>query len=933
MLRLAAVLLALLVLVPPAAPASAPRAWVDPAIAAADPAARLTLGLGFDHVPSADEARAIQARVPAIFYPHLPAAVAFARAQDVDALLDAPGLLSIVLDVPARTLALPEAQQGNFGGTGDAITRADLARAMGFDGKGVGLAVIDLGASGLHPGLRPRALGGPLVQNVKVLVSPDHLKDDQPADVPVTLYVENVTDSDMTDGHGTHTAAIAAGSWTSDGLFGGRAPGADLVTIGTGDALALPWILGGWEWVLAHREAYHIRIVSNSYGVEGPFNPVHPLQLATRAASDAGILVLFSAGNNGPGERTMNTYAQAPWVVAVGSTTLAGAMATSSSRGDAESGKPGPDLVAPGVEIISGRNQPVSGNEVTYRTPWTDSAYVPPEHLAWYRAISGTSMACPQVAGIAALVMQANPNLTAQQVRAILESTARPLVGYEYVAQGHGMVDAQAAILAALGQPTPPRDYVQPTVRTWDGTTIVYPYHGALLGGPDKSAGAFRPRQAFPVHLPAQGATLTFSWSSAAPLPLDPADGLVLSLFGADGALASRVELAGAEGSHTFVLDAADLVAHADPRWSAAYWTLVIDMDAGAIVYDVEARVTYATAQLPEVAHNPPAPPVPLPPRLSHRPIVIASDADFTAANGVTRGSGTIDDPYVIEGWDIAPGSGNALAIGGTLGTTKHVLIQNVHLHDTKTNCLNLDHVAHVTVRVSQLDGCDFALNAKGVTDLGVDENVVASSHHGIAMYGVQGARITGNTIREMGTDAIVVGQGLTQQSTVSTDVVLEDNTLLGPESLIILSSPGAIGTVLRRNAFGEGAFLDFNLLPARATISETLWLQGSPRYVSRVLTVTHPDPLVNAIVDAGSDRAAAPGATVCFGDARADVQAPESATSLVWDFGDGATGSGLHPCHAYDAAGRYTARLSALLASPDGASRALHDTVAVVVG
>lgn len=896
--------------------------WVDPELrsqAAAGPDRIVTAVLGFGEVPDLALLRARGFSV--MGYEHLPVAVAYVRGRDLPRLLAQPNILSAAADVELETYAIPTAVPSNFGGTGDELTRADEARALGYVGTGVGVAVIDLGTSGLHPGLRPRSLGGPMVQNVKVLVSPGKILASQPAQSPVTVYVEDLINSDLTDGHGTHTAGIAVGGWTADGLLGGRAPGADLVAVGTGDLLALPWVLGGLEYVAANRERYNIKVVNNSWGVEGPYNPIHPVNLATEALAEDGVLMIFSAGNGGPGLRTMNAYAQAPHVLAVGATTLSGAIASFSSRGDPASGKPGPDLVAPGAEIVSGRNQWVSGNDVTLRTPWHDAAFVPPEHLNWYRAVSGTSMASPQVAGIAAQIWQANPALTSEEVVAILQETARPIVGFEAVAQGPGLVDAYAAVQRALGHATPPPAYVEPTIVERDGETFLYPFHGALVGGPSKDAPAFHQEVPFPVYLPADEVTVGFSWRA-----LGPTSGLRFSVLGADGTLVRSVPLDGLEGAITIALTQDELTSRKHPNWSAGYWTGVVDLDGGAVEWDMDARAAYDGGVLPLVVHAPPPPPPPPAARVPRAPIAIASDADFTAANGVTDGSGTPDDPYIIEGWDIDPAAGVGISIGGTLGTTSHVVIRNVRVHDTNGNCIDLTRVQHLTLRDSVFDGCDFSFHSRGGSDLLLEDNVFESSARGPAFYGASSVVLRGNLLRDLASSGIIIGQGFTQQSTVSTDVLIEDNVLLGPGSSLMISSPVAIGVEMHGNALGEGAYLDLQIAPTLPTISDTLWLDGVPQIIWRMLTVPH-DPLpIATIVDAGSDRRA--GGRVCFDDARADV-AGATITDITWHFGDGGVSSELAACHDY-APGSYEARLTVTISMPDGSTRVLGDSVLV---
>lgn len=106
-----------------------------------------------------------------------------------------------------------------------------------------------------------------------------------------------------------------------------------------------------------------------------------------------------------------------------------------------------PTIVAPGVDIISTR----STTNAASNGGANDVDYIAPEHLARYTMISGTSMSTPHVAGIIALMLEANPNLTPLQVKAILEDTATNMAGRESWEVGAGHVNAYAAVSAALG--------------------------------------------------------------------------------------------------------------------------------------------------------------------------------------------------------------------------------------------------------------------------------------------------------------------------------------------------------------------------------------------------------------------------------------------------------------------------------------------------
>ena len=146
-------------------------------------------------------------------------------------------------------------------------------------GKGVTVAIIDTGVDFTHPDLAKA-----MKANVKLVgVGQDPLP---------TVPVAGIPNSDTSSGHGTHVAGDVAGRGTaSNGEQKGMAYGADLVGIGTGDALSVITALAGYDWMLENREKYGIRVVNNSWGTGfGPFDPMDPVALATRRASDAGVV-------------------------------------------------------------------------------------------------------------------------------------------------------------------------------------------------------------------------------------------------------------------------------------------------------------------------------------------------------------------------------------------------------------------------------------------------------------------------------------------------------------------------------------------------------------------------------------------------------------------------------------------------------------------
>jgi hypothetical protein len=250
----------------------------------------------------------------------------------------------------------------------------------------------------------------------------------------------------------------------SNGRYRGIAPGADLVGVGTGEAMSVFNAVEGFDWILGHKDEYGIRIVTNSWGRGfAPFNPADPIQVATRAAADAGLVVLFAMGNDGD-EMTMNPYAAAPWVIPVaagsqaGGVTgfssagieadvLGGAFAGSDVHGDPRRplhlGLYHPAVTAPGQDIVSTRAR---NTLLPALAAAKDAGGLSPAQLPYYTTMSGTSMATPETAGLAALVLEADPSLTPGQVRTVLQVTARPVPGVPFEKQGYGYADASAAV-------------------------------------------------------------------------------------------------------------------------------------------------------------------------------------------------------------------------------------------------------------------------------------------------------------------------------------------------------------------------------------------------------------------------------------------------------------------------------------------------------
>ncbi|MFT6902197.1 MAG: serine protease AprX [Colwellia sp.] len=324
-----------------------------------------------------------------------------------------------------------------------------------FTGKGVTVIVND---SGIDATLDDLEFGTKVVGNVQGITHAQALS--------LTgvdgVWIKGQPNTDLNVGHGTHCAGTVGGWGThSNGKYKGAAPGADIVGYGSGAGLSILDALGGYDYAISSIWDFNspIRVMSNSWGSSGKYDPAGPISLASYKAHRLEIISVFAAGNSGAGEDTHNPYAQIPWGMSVGASTKQGDLIDFSSRG--KRGETGdfimPDgsswiyknevtIVAPGVNIISTRAK----TNIASNGGADDVGVIENEYLPFYTRISGTSMAAPHVAGIVALMLEANPALTNLQIKAIIQQTATNMPGYQSWEVGAGHVNAYAAVAGAL---------------------------------------------------------------------------------------------------------------------------------------------------------------------------------------------------------------------------------------------------------------------------------------------------------------------------------------------------------------------------------------------------------------------------------------------------------------------------------------------------
>lgn len=333
-------------------------------------------------------------------------------------------------------------------------------------GGKVGVAYVDTGIDATHADLQ---LGKNVVQNVMFPLAEVPLN--FPSDFVPPVFLEDQLQSDVEGGHGTHGAGVTAGTGQASGTFyGGVAPGANLIGLVAGNdaGLSIFAIVQAYEYALANQFRYNIRVANNSFGTtmnDRPYDPFDPINVATREMHDRFITVVFAAGNDGDAPGVINPLSVAPWVISVaaGEKQGLGTPAPFSSRGEDNgtgtdtAGQPAdplatpnlrPDITAPGVDIKSTRSK---GPGVTNLagTALGQDRDIPPAFLPFYTTSQGTSFAAPHVSGVVALMLEADPMLTPDDVVTLLRGTATPMVPFEERVVGAGYVDAHNAVRAA----------------------------------------------------------------------------------------------------------------------------------------------------------------------------------------------------------------------------------------------------------------------------------------------------------------------------------------------------------------------------------------------------------------------------------------------------------------------------------------------------
>jgi serine protease AprX len=373
-----------------------------------------------------------------------------------------PGVLAVTEDASVTLSSAEVDSQAGLNGSLRRITHEMTGAASmwdaGYTGAGVDVAVIDSGTVPID-GLRTAG---------KVVHGPDLSFEGQ---VCTSAGCQDSPVAHLdTYGHGTHMAGIIAGrddaapatvDSSSAGDFVGVAPDARIVSVKVADAQGrtdVSQAIAAIDWVIQHKNAngLNIRVLNLSFGTDGVQSYLlDPLAFAAEQAWHKGIVVVVAGGNTGFGSAKLNNPAYNPYLLAVGGTDGRGTATTEddivgdwSATGD---GQRNPDVVAPGQSVVSLR-VPNSQLDAAYPGGRTGERF--------FRG-TGTSQAAAVVSGAAALLLEQRPELTPDQVKALLTGTAKTLPAADRRAQGNGLIDLAAASAAATPN----------AVQTWERST------------------------------------------------------------------------------------------------------------------------------------------------------------------------------------------------------------------------------------------------------------------------------------------------------------------------------------------------------------------------------------------------------------------------------------------------------------------------------
>ena len=354
---------------------------------------RIGVIVDFDHLPTSEDEILLTSSVDFVHFHtyHLIDSIAGSVAvEDIGKLSKLPGVVMIELD---GILEIVNSDAKEVHGVGA------IYEETGYNGSGSVVAIIDTGIDGEHVGL-------------------DDLDDDNSTDDPkIIAFFDAVNNASATDGdvvpyddhgHGSHCAGTTAGTGAPTYDNPGMAPQAQLVGVKVldgGGSGSFAGVMLGMEWTVEKRHDFNIRAASMSLGgfglIEWTSSEEESVNRMANEMVRNGIALFIAAGNSAVSAQ-IGTPGSAEDVITVGALDKDTKIAVYSSQGPTEEGRVKPNIAFVGSSVMS-----VEANTGT-----------------GYRSMSGTSMATPGAAGVAALMYQANPDLSPFDIRNIMQETS-----------------------------------------------------------------------------------------------------------------------------------------------------------------------------------------------------------------------------------------------------------------------------------------------------------------------------------------------------------------------------------------------------------------------------------------------------------------------------------------------------------------------------
>jgi subtilisin family serine protease len=447
---------------------------------------KISVLVDFDHMPTESDEQLLIDEVgfePSWRFHHIPIIAGTIETELLDDLLNVEGVVFLTLNGELR-IALDNAI---------GIHHVDTVWDYGYTGEGISIAIIDTGIDPLHVGLNDFD-DDPLTSDPKVVAFYDALDDSGDNG-------DGTTEPYDDQGHGSHCAGISAGTGAveegpmSDGSkpYRGVAPDAWLVgvkVLDSGGSGSFAEVMRGMEWTIDNKIKYNIRAASMSLGgvwlIELTQEQEERITHLANEMVAAGISLMIAAGNS-VGYGTIGTPGAAKDVITVGATEDSKDLAVYSSKGPTHEGQIKPNVAAIGSAVMSVEAN--SGNG--------------------YASYSGTSMATPMVAGMAVLLLQANPDLQPLMIRTILESTSefkwlshpvRPNNDY-----GWGFVLMDAALEEAIQYD------LSLSINISADTSVIY-YEGNETDGGNDTASRFFVHENEKLYFDVEGNASRIEW-------------------------------------------------------------------------------------------------------------------------------------------------------------------------------------------------------------------------------------------------------------------------------------------------------------------------------------------------------------------------------------------------------------------------------------